>query len=89
MQLVYEVNNQPVQTGDVVHVDNHAYYVEAVIEPHKPSSTGRVWCRSMDEAKYFNEWFPNVIGAKWIGRTDQGKYSEHVDADGKHYVLYE
>jgi hypothetical protein len=43
----------------------------------------------MDEAKYFNEWFPSVIGAKWIGRTDQGKYSEHIDADGKHYILYE
>ena len=89
MQLVYEVNNQPVQTGDVVHVRNVAYYVENIVEPHKPSSTGRVWCRSMDEAKYFNEWFPSVIGAKWIGRTDQGKYSEHVDADGKHYILYE
>ena len=71
MQLVYEVNNEPVQTGDVVHVRNLAYYIEAIIEPHKPGSTGRVWCRSMDEQKYFAEWFPNVIGAVWIGRTDQ------------------
>jgi hypothetical protein len=89
MKLVYSVNNQPVQVGDVVHVRNEPFYVEAMIEPHKPSSTGRVWCRSMDERKYFCEWFPNVIGAEWIERTDQGKYSEHVDADGKHYILYE
>jgi hypothetical protein len=71
MQLVYSCNKQPVQTGDVVHVRNTAYFVEAIIEPHKPSSTGRVWCRSMDERKYFNEWFPSVIDAEWINRTDQ------------------
>jgi hypothetical protein len=59
MQLVYSCNKQPVQTGDVVHVRNTA------------SSTGRVWCRSMDERKYFNEWFPSVIDAEWINRTDQ------------------
>jgi hypothetical protein len=89
MKLVYEVNNQPVLIGDVVHVNNHPYYIENIVEPHKPGSTGRVWCRSMDERKYFNEWFPNVVGAVWIERTDQGKYTEHVDADGKHYILYE
>lgn len=71
MQLVYECNNKPVQSGDVVHVRNVAYYIERIVEPHKPSSTGRVWCRSMDEGKYFNEWFPSVIGAKWIDREDQ------------------
>lgn len=89
MQLVYSCNKAPVEIGDVVHVHNQAYYVEAIIEPHKPSSTGRVWCRSMDEQKYFCEWFPCVIDAEWIGRTDQGKYTEHTDADGKTYIVYE
>ena len=71
MQLVYSCNKEPVQTGDVVHVQNQAYYIENIVEPHKPGSTGRVWCRSMDEEKYFHEWFPSVIDAEWIGRTDQ------------------
>jgi hypothetical protein len=71
MQLVYSCNKEPVQTGDVVHVQNQAYYVEGIVEPHKPGSTGRVQCRSMDEEKYFHEWFPSVIDAEWIGRTDQ------------------
>jgi hypothetical protein len=71
MQLVYSCNKEPVQTGDVVHVHNQAYYIENIVEPHKPGSTGRVWCRSMDEEKYFHEWFPSVIDAEWIGRTDQ------------------
>jgi len=71
MQLVYSCNKELVQTGDVVHVHNQAYYIENIVEPHKPGSTGRVWCRSMDEEKYFHEWFPSVIDAEWIGRTDQ------------------
>lgn len=71
MQLIYQNTNKAVQSGDVVHVRNQAYYVEAIIEPHKPSSTGRVWCRSMDEYRLFREWFPSVIGARWKGRTDQ------------------
>jgi hypothetical protein len=71
MQLVYEVNNEPVQTGDVVHVRNEAFSVWMITEPHKPSSTGRVTLRGFDDQRYIREFFPNVIGAKWIGRTDQ------------------
>lgn len=72
MQLVYSNTSAPVNTGDIVHIRNTPYFVQAIIEPHKPSSTGRVWCISMDERKTFNEWFPSVIGAEWVGRTDQG-----------------
>ena len=71
MKLVYEGTQSEVQIGDVVHVRNVPYYIENIVEPHKPASTGRVWCRSMDEHKYFNEWFPGVIKAEWIGRTDR------------------
>lgn len=71
MQLVYENTTSPVQVGDIVHIKNKSYYIQAIIEPHKPSSTGRVWCKSMCERGYTQEWFPSVIGAKWIGRTDQ------------------
>lgn len=70
MKLVYESNQKEVRVGDVVHVDGDAWVVNGITEPHKPSSTGRVWCTSMCERKYFSEWFPNVIGAVWIERED-------------------
>jgi hypothetical protein len=43
----------------------------------------------MDERKYFNEWFPSVIKAKWIDRTDQGKVTEFTGEDGKQYIRFE
>ena len=89
MQLVYEASGQPVLVGDVVYVDNEMLYVWGITPPHKPASTGRVLCSTKADRAPTREWFPNVIGAKWIGRTDQGKYSEHIGADGKHYILYE
>jgi len=70
MRLVYEGTESEVRVGDVVHVDNAPYVITGITEPHKPASTGRVCCQSMCERKYFNEWFPGVIRAEWIGRTD-------------------
>jgi hypothetical protein len=71
MKLIYEKTGKEVSLGDTVHIKGKPYYLRGIFVPHKPSSTGRVWCTSMDERKTFNEWFPCVIGAKWIGRTDQ------------------
>ena len=71
MKLVYEINGEPVQTGDVVHICNEPFTVWGVTEPHKPASTGRVTVRGMTDARYIREFFPSVIGAHWIGRTDQ------------------
>lgn len=31
--------------------------------PHKPSSTGWVYCEDVEGHSY--EWFPSVIGARW------------------------
>ena len=70
MLLVYSKSMKPVSEGDLVHVDGDAYFVEQIIKPHKPSSTGRVYCTSMCERKYFAQWFPSVIGAEWIDRED-------------------
>ena len=71
MKLVYEGTQSEVLVGDVVHVDNTPYIIMGITEPHKPASTGRVWCQSMCERKYSSEWFPGVVKAKWIDRTDQ------------------
>ena len=71
MRLVYEESGDaPVKCGDTVHVDNTPYYVMSITKPHKPSSTGRVLCKSMTEEGWICEWFPSVIGAKWIERED-------------------
>ena len=34
-------------------------------EPHKPSSTGRVWVKVSEDATTL-EFFPNVFSMKWV-----------------------
>lgn len=71
MRLVYEESGDaPVQIGDTVHVSGVPYFVYSITKPHKPSSTGRVICQAMTDRPWFCEWFPSVIGAKWIERED-------------------
>jgi hypothetical protein len=71
MKLVYESTGVEVKTGDVVHVKGTPYFVMETREPHKPSSTGRVFCKAMNDQGWVNEWFPSVIGADWIDRKDR------------------
>jgi hypothetical protein len=71
MQLIYSKSGKPVQVGDVVHVKRKPYTIQSITPPHKPSSTGRVWCISMCDNRYSLEWFPGVINAEWVGRDDQ------------------
>jgi len=48
-----------------IEVDGSDYYVVGGRPPHKPGSTGRVYCKKIvDDAE--REWFPNVIDAKWM-----------------------
>jgi hypothetical protein len=69
--LVYTCNNQPVRSGDIVHIRNTPYVITGWAEPHKPASTGRVYVRTMDERAMTTEYFPSVVGADWINRTDR------------------
>jgi hypothetical protein len=70
MQLVYTKTNVPVETGDIVKLRGRRAVVEYITEPHKPASTGRVGIKYV-ENKWTMEYFPSVIGADWIGRTDR------------------
>jgi hypothetical protein len=70
-QLIYTANRQPVKTGDIVHIRNTPYTVTGTAEPHSPASTGRVYVQAMNEGRMTAEYFPNVIGAEWINRTDR------------------
>ena len=69
--LIYEKTQTPVAVGDIVHLSGRPYVVTGWAEPHKPASTGRVHVKTMCDRGYFAEYFPNVIGADWIGRTDR------------------
>jgi len=71
--LIYEKTREPVRVGDIVHLRGRPHVVTGWAEPHKPASTGRVHVRSMCERRNFAEYFPSVIGADWIGRTDRGE----------------
>ena len=74
MQLVYTKTNVPVETGDIVHIsDRHSVgkaVVEYIREPHTRASTGRVGIMFVED-KWRTEYYPHVIGADWIGRTDR------------------
>ena len=63
MVLVYEDTKQPVYVGDVVDIES--VDAKAVVSggraPYRPGSTGRV--KIGPDAL---EYFPSVIGAKWI-----------------------
>ena len=73
MRLIYSDTKTEVQVGDVVKMHNHdtPMTVKRITEPHKPGSTGRVYVRPLGEDRGGAEYFPSVIGAEWIERTDQ------------------
>ena len=70
-QLIYTETREPVKTGDIVHLRGKPYTVTGTAEPHSPASTGRVYVQAMDESRGHSQYYPNVIGAEWIGRTDR------------------
>ena len=41
------------------------WVVEGGVPPHKPSSTGRVWVRLLDDPTWNREFFPSVFGMEW------------------------
>ena len=69
MQLM--INGVPVVIGETYTTfKEETVTLLGVTEPHKPSSTGRVYLEF--ENGWRQECFPSVIRAKWIGRTDGG-----------------
>jgi hypothetical protein len=71
MRLIYTKTGEPVRLGD--HVETfrgERAILLGMSEPHKPSSTGRVYIQ-LEESKASREFFPSVIGADWIERTDR------------------
>jgi hypothetical protein len=71
MKLVYTKTFLEVKVGDVTHIRGVPHYIMGICKPHSPASTGRVQVQSMNENKYFREYFPSVVGADWINREDR------------------
>lgn len=70
MRLVYEKTGDPVMAGDLVSSqDGELFRLDFYREPHKPSSTGRVYV-TPTAGGCQREFFPSVVGAKWIERED-------------------
>lgn len=66
MQLYNTETNQPIKTGDIVQdFRGERWVVEGSEEPHKPSSTGRVYLMSLCERKVHRTFYPSVINAEW------------------------
>lgn len=53
-------NGQPVERGDIVHINNAAYTVHDY-----DKASGYVYVKSMDESAYFKPVFPGQIKAYW------------------------
>ena len=70
--LIHRRTGKPVVVGErVTTFRGEFYYIKDIIVPHKPESTGRVVVSRKKEGGAYETYFPGVIDATWIGRTDQ------------------
>ena len=68
MRLINTTTRQQISTGAIVQdFRGQRWILEGGRPPHKPSSTGFVWVRSVDGRGLSREFYPSVIGAKWEG----------------------
>lgn len=71
MRLIYTATGKEAKHGDQVQTFRGEPCTLAMFtEPHKPSSTGRVYVRFPD-SEGVASFFPSVIGAEWIERGDR------------------
>ena len=77
MRLIYEDTGEEVKTGDnILMKDGSCWIVDFFREPHKPSSSGKVYILPAGEIDGLRmaggrEFYVSVIGAKWIEREDR------------------
>ena len=64
MILINSTTRQPVQIGDQVETrDGTRGIVLSITEPHKPSSTGRMYVKG--HTMHY-EFFPSVFNCEWV-----------------------
>jgi hypothetical protein len=66
-KLINEETGLEIQVGDkVTSSGGDEYILQSFKEPHKPSSTGRVYVKPANGEGMSREFFPSVIGAKIV-----------------------
>jgi hypothetical protein len=66
-KLINEETGAEIQVGDkVTSSGGDEYILQSFKEPHKPSSTGRVYVKPASGEGMSREFFPSVIGAKIV-----------------------
>jgi hypothetical protein len=66
-KLINEETGLEIQVGDkVTSSGGDEYILQSFKEPHKPSSTGRVYVKPASGEGMSREFFPSVIGAKIV-----------------------
>jgi hypothetical protein len=67
MRLLDKTTNKELIIGEIVHdFRNDPHVLIDARPPHKPSSTGFVTLRSMDEHAFVAEYYAGVIDAEWV-----------------------
>lgn len=65
-QLVSTATGAPVLRGTAATTSRgESVVVVGGRPPHKPSSTGRIYCIKPGAAGYVFEWYPSVCNLKW------------------------
>ena len=67
MRLLDKTTGKELIIGEIVHdFRNDPHVLIDARPPHKPSSTGFVTLRSMDEYASLREYYAGVIDAEWV-----------------------
>jgi hypothetical protein len=68
--MILVIDNKKVEVGqEVTSFRGEKYILTGWKEPHKPSSTGRVYLKLKDGSTF--EFYPEVINAKFIIETTE------------------
>lgn len=73
MNLIYNHNQESVEVGDIIELNDMTVKVRYFREPHKPSSSGKISVDvlNVDGENVCREFYVGVLGARWINREDQ------------------
>lgn len=64
MHLINSTTKQPIKVGDQVETwAGSKVTVLSITEPHKPSSTGRMYVKGL---VMHGEYFPSVFNCEWV-----------------------
>ena len=66
IKLVDRYGNDVKHGQTIWNQGGEAYELISIQEPHKPSSTGRVYVQAKDKAEGMREFFPGVFNLTWI-----------------------